>query len=70
MSRPASRSARTFLGLIGMLALVSAARADTILVSDDYNDNSIDPAKWAVVTAGIPQRLRRTSAWSSRAARI
>jgi len=39
---------------VSLLAVSSGAHA-TILLQDNFNDNSIDGAKWNVVTTGIPQ---------------
>lgn len=41
-------------GLVAFAA-APASSAPLILLEDDFNDNSIDPAKWNVVLSGIPQ---------------
>ena len=52
MFRP---TAIAFAAVLFALSSVAEAQPPLILLEDDFNDNSIDPAKWNVVTAGIPQ---------------
>ncbi len=40
--------------LLGAVFAAGTVQAQ-LLLSDDFNDNSIDPAKWTVVTAGVPR---------------
>jgi len=37
------------------LCVSAPLQAATLLLQDDFNDNSIDGSKWSVVTSGIPQ---------------
>ncbi|MEK6239635.1 MAG: PEP-CTERM sorting domain-containing protein [Planctomycetales bacterium] len=39
--------------LTGVLA-ANSVRADVVILADDFNDNSLDGAKWSVVTSGVP----------------
>ncbi len=49
---------RRYLALLAFgccILAVGETRADTPLLQDNFNDNSLDLSKWAAVTAGIPQ---------------
>lgn len=55
------RTTALFAGALAVLATLGAARAQTLL-SDDFDDNVLDPTKWSVVTyRGEPQPNSETT---------
>ncbi len=59
---------RRFVAVLAlvMFALAGTTQAATLLLEDDFNDNSLDAAKWNAVTTGIPQNPKSVTETNQR----